>query len=289
MKAIITVGISCSGKTTLARELVKEGWIDVNRDWIRFNVVCPGSDWSNYKFTKKRERDVTEEQKQQIISAAEVIQNVIISDTNLNPKTKDMWVEFCEELGYEVEVRDMPVSLEEAWRRDALRSNGVGHQVIYKQWLKWFEYTERKKYTPNADLPRAIIVDIDGTLAKMNGRSPFEWGRVGEDDVNDFIVDVVEGLSLTHQVIVVSGRDGVCYDETERWLVRNAIPFDALIMRECDDNRKDTVVKEEIFWNFIADNWNVVAVIDDRPSVCRMWREVGVPNVIAVADPHIEF
>lgn len=167
MKAIITVGISCSGKTTLARELGRKGWVDVNRDFLRFNVVCPGSDWSNYKFTKKRERDVTELQKEMILSAAELGQNVIISDTNLNPAIREMWVKFCEELGYEVEIKDMPVSLEEAWRRDALRKNGVGHQTIYKQWLKWLEYTGRKTYTPNPDMPRAIIVDIDGTLACM--------------------------------------------------------------------------------------------------------------------------
>lgn len=291
MKALIAVGISCSGKTTLADELVKQGWADVNRDWIRFNVVCPGSDWSTYKFTKKRELDVTSEQEQMVIAAAQKGKNVIISDTNLNSDTRSKWVAFCEELGYEVEILPMPVSLEEAWKRDAHRANGVGSQVIYKQWQKWLEFTDRKRYAPDATQPKAIMVDVDGTLADMSscGRSPYDWHRVGEDDTRDLVVDIVEGLSLTHQIIVVSGRDGVCYDETERWLVRNAIPYDALFMRECGDSRKDTIIKEEIFWNFIADHWNVVGVIEDRPCMVRLWNDIGIPNVIAVADQNIEF
>lgn len=289
MKAIITVGISCSGKTTLANELVEQGWVDVNRDWIRFNVVCPGSDWGSYKFTNKRERDVTEEQRNMVVEAAEDGKNVIISDTNLNDSIREEWISFLTVMGYSVEVKYMHVSLEEAWERDALRPNGVGHRVIYRQWKKWLDVIDRKRYTPDLSQPRAVIVDIDGTLAEMNGRSPYEWDRVGEDDVREVVADIVEGLSLTNHIIVVSGRDGICYDETERWLVRNAIPYDALFMRECDDRRKDTVIKEEIFWDFIADHWNVTAVIDDRPSVCRMWHDIGIKNVISVADPHIEF
>lgn len=124
---------------------------------------------------------------------------------------------------------------------------------------------------------------------KCTCRSPFEWERVGEDDVDLVVADIVEGLSLTHQIVVVSGRDGICYDETERWLVRHGIPFDMLIMRECDDRRKDSIVKEEIFWKHIAPNWNVKAVIDDRPQVVRMWYDIGVPKVIAVGNPYVEF
>lgn len=289
MKAIITVGISCSGKTTLANQLVKEGWVDVNRDWIRFNVVCPGSDWSNYKFTKKRERYVTSEQEDMLQDAAQKGLNVIISDTNLNPNTREKWDNLCKELGYEVEIVPLPVSLTEAWKRDAYRANGVGQDVIYNQWKKWLEFSGRKRYTPNPDLPSAVIVDVDNTLAKMSNRSPYEWHRVGEDDLDEVVADIVQGLSSSHSIIVVSGRDGVCYGETEDWLKRHGIPFDILLMRECNDSRKDTVIKEEIFWESIADNWNVKAVIDDRPQVLRMWRDVGIPLVIAVADPHIEF
>lgn len=290
MKAIITVGISCSGKTTLAKQLEKENYVDVNRDFFRFNVVCPGSDWGTYKFTRAREREVTALQEDVVMAAKACGANVIISDTNLNPSTRNKWVTFLSENGFEVEIKPMPISLEDAWKRDSLRKNGVGWDVIYKQWLQWLAFVGRKQYTPDNTLPDAIIVDIDGTLATMaNGRGPFEWERVCEDDVDLVVADIVEGLSLTHQIVVVSGRDGICYDETERWLVRHGIPFDMLIMRECDDRRKDSIVKEEIFWKHIAPNWNVKAVIDDRPQVVRMWYDIGVPKVVAVGNPYVEF
>ena len=290
MKAIITVGVSASGKSTYAQELVEQGWVEANRDWIRFNVVCPGADWSTYKFTKKREEDVTSKQEDIVLSAAKDGKNVIISDTNLNTKTRNKWVEFLKELGYSVEVTPFPVTLEDAWKRDTARPNGVGRDVIYKQWKQWLDFIGRKQYTPDTSQPKAIIVDVDGTLAKMSNRSPFDWDRVGEDDLNEVVADMVDGLKwANHQIIVVSGRDGVCYDETERWLTRNGVPFDALFMRQEGDCRKDTIIKEEIFWNYIAENWSVVAVLDDRPSVVRMWHDIGIQNVIAVADQNVEF
>lgn len=289
-KAIITVGISASGKTTFAKTLVEEGWVDINRDWIRFHVVCPGTDWSNYKFTNKREQDVTSIQEEMMMDAFAKGQNVIISDTNLNPKVREGWVNHLADLGYEVEIKDFPITLEEAYKRDTLRANGVGRDVIYGQYKKWLEYAGRKTYIPNPDMPKAILLDIDGTVAQMDKRSPYEWNKVGTDKPREFIIDIVRGLDAQgYTILALSGRDGVCYDETKQWLVDNDVPHFYLFMREEGDTRKDTIVKEEIFWELIAKHWNVVGVLDDRPCVLRAWREIGIQNVIAVADPYLEF
>ncbi len=289
-KAIITVGISASGKTTFAKTLVEQGWVDINRDWIRFNVVCPGTDWSNYKFTIKREQDVTVVQEDMVMDAFSKGQNIIISDTNLNPKIRNKWVQSLTDVGYEVEIKDFPITLEEAYNRDTSRANGVGRDVIYTQYKKWLEYTGRKTYVPNTDMPKAILLDIDGTVAQMEGRSPYEWAKVDTDKPRQFVIDIVKGLSDQGYVILaLSGRDGVCYDETKHWLNTYDVPYFYLFMREAGDTRKDTVVKEEIFWDLIAEHWNVVGVLDDRPCVLRTWREIGIQNVIAVADPYLEF
>ena len=58
MKAIVTVGISASGKSTWAKQQV--GYMNINRDDIRFNTVCPGGNWNTYKFNKKNEQRVEE-------------------------------------------------------------------------------------------------------------------------------------------------------------------------------------------------------------------------------------
>ena len=78
MKCIITRGISASGKTTFAKTLVDQGWMDINRDFIRFNIVAPGSDWSTYRFTNKREREVSEIQTHMIMDAYSKEQNIIL-------------------------------------------------------------------------------------------------------------------------------------------------------------------------------------------------------------------
>lgn len=287
MKAVITVGISASGKTYWASQ---QKAVDVNRDWIRFNVIAPGSDWGSYKFNKAKENEVTKIQEQMVMDAHSKGQDVIISDTNLNPNTRSKWETLLTELGYDVEIKEFPITLEQAYKRDSLRSNGVGLLVIYSQYQKWLEYKGRKTYVPDESKPKAILFDIDGTLAQMEGRSPFAWDKVGTDSVKEIIKAMAIGYDRQgYLIICVSGRDGVCYDETQLWLHRNEIPHWYLFMREEGDMRKDTIIKEEIFWNKIANDYNVVGVVDDRPSVVRMWHELKIPNVICVGNPWVEF
>lgn len=292
-KAIVCVGVSASGKSTFAKELCEKdsSFVEINRDWVRFNVIAPGANWNTYKFRKQQEQEVTEICQQMIIRAYFDEQNVIVSDTNLNQKRRDELIKFLEDYDFEVEIKEFPISLEEAWSRDRIRENGVGHEVIYRQYQQWIDYKGRKRYTPNTNQPKAIIVDVDGTIADMQGiRKPYEWNRVGEDKPRQLILDVVKGLhEQEYAILVVSGRDMVCWDETKDWLAKHDVPHYYLFMRKEGDMRKDTIVKEEIFWNYIAENWNVVAVLDDRPSVVRLWMELGIENVLNVGNPWQEF
>lgn len=288
MKAIVTVGISASGKSTYANELVKQGWMKIERDEIRremFNF----KQWSEYKFTKTKEQLVTEVVDDTIAGAAFLGANIIISDTNLNPKFRTALIEKLVGYGYEVGVKAFPISLEEAWKRDESREYSVGRDVIYKQWKQWNEFIGRKKHEPNTSLPNAVICDIDGTIAQMHNRGPFEWDKVGQDFPRLRVMDIVDKYAQNCNVICVSGRDEVCRNQTKEWLDLWRVSYNELLMRKAGDCRKDTIVKEEIFWEDIADYYNVVAVIDDRPSVVRMWWDIGIPNVICVGNPWEEF
>ena len=121
---------------------------------------------------------------------------------------------------------------------------------------------------------KAIIVDIDGTLAKMNGRGPFEWHRVGEDSVNEPVRTVVNALAdQLFYVIVFSGRDSVCRGDTLKWLIENKIRFDVLFMREQGNNEKDAIVKRRLYDTHIRGKYDVHMVIDDRNQVVDMWRK----------------
>lgn len=300
MKMFITVGISASGKTTWANQKVIDAFdagyeiANINRDDIRFNVVMPGADWSTYKFTRAREEAVTAHAIQMFETAKEMGIDVIISDTNLNEQFRNAWIERGIEAGYEIVFQEFPIELEEAWKRDAARANGVGHDTIYKQYKQWEEYKGVRKYVADESKPKVIIVDVDGTIADKGNRNPFQWDRVGEDKPREFIIDLIKNYWSNRdvEIIFLSGRDSVCRHETLEWIDEHVkIMYQSinLFMRAEGDQRKDTIVKEELFWEHIADHYNVIAAFDDRPVIIRLWHKIGIPNVIAVADPFIEF
>lgn len=290
MKAFLTVGVSASGKSTWAKEHAnKTKAIITNRDDLRFSLTgCSG--WGDYKFNKDIENTVTALQHTTIRSAASLKKDIIIADTNLNETFRKVLVDLCVAQGFEVVIKEFPVSLEEAWKRDSLRGNGVGRDVIFKQYQQWMKYIGRKQYVPDESLPKAVMFDIDGTLAHMNGRGPFEWDKVGSDTLDGHVATLVDAYRENgFKIIILSGRDGVCKESTIKWLTENEVWYDEFFMREAGDCRKDTIIKEEIFWRDVAPKYNVRAVVDDRPCVVRMWQELNIPKVIAVGNQSIEF
>ena len=54
-------------------------------------------------------------------------------------------------------------------------------------------------------------------------------------------------------------------------------------MRKTGDNRKDSIIKEEIYRNLIEPNYNIEFVLDDRNQVVDMWRRIGL-TCLQVAD-----
>ena len=127
--------------------------------------------------------------------------------------------------------------------------------------------------------PSAWIVDLDGTLALMGDRGPFEWHRVGEDQPNLPVVMATQALAAhpgVDAIIALSGRDGSCRGQTVRWLDAHEVPYNDLYMREPGDFRADQIVKEEIYRDIIEPRFNVIGVLDDRNKVVAMWRRIGL-------------
>lgn len=136
----------------------------------------------------------------------------------------------------------------------------------------------------NPALPDCVICDIDGTLAIMGDRSPFEWEKVGIDTVNEPVADLlcmVEAWGMEqheNKIIILSGRDGSCRQETLDWLHAHGIPFTELYMRKAKDNRKDAIIKRELYEEHILGKYNVSFILDDRDQVVALWRkDLGLP------------
>lgn len=134
-----------------------------------------------------------------------------------------------------------------------------------------------KKLEQDSKLPAALIVDIDGTLADRGSRSPFHWEKVMEDTVKEEIREIVNRYKTDTRIIVFTGRDGICEEDTKTWLTENKIHFDDLFIRPEGNKEKDSVIKRRLFDEHIRDKYYVRFVLDDRNQVVDMWRkELGL-------------
>lgn len=300
MKAIITVGISASGKTSWAVQFVKdmfakgEWWKIVCRDDIRRMLLeqklnrelVPGELWKKWNFKDESKVNVAIDGIMK--ECQERGYNIIVADTNLNKDRNRAMKDKLEKMGYDVEFKEFEISFEEAAKRDAGRCDGVGVGVLWRQFKQWYELKGYYKYSPDYSKPQAVIFDIDGTLARMRNRGPFEWDKVDTDDVRYEIKAMLDGFRANYNIIIMSGRDGVSKDKTVKWLTTHGIKYDMLLMRAVDDGRKDSVIKEELFRNHVADKFHVILAVDDRPQMSRTWELMNVP-VAAVANQYEEF
>jgi predicted kinase len=124
MKAIITIGLPGSGKSTYFKGHPGE----VNRDDIRLDLFGEGEMIGYYSHPSlpQREKRVDEKRDEMISLLSKTGADVVISDTNLNPRYRYMLVEQLESIGFEVEymVFDVPLDVcitrndsREGWRR----------------------------------------------------------------------------------------------------------------------------------------------------------------------------
>lgn len=134
-----------------------------------------------------------------------------------------------------------------------------------------------------------ILCDLDGTIAILNGRDPYDASTCEQDPLNVHVYKVLSALKKDYDIIFLSGRMDKFRQQSENWLTKHGLMAGSkLLMRKTDDQRPDYVVKEEIYDNEIKDNHVVVLVLDDRLNVCRMWHRRGLP-LLRVGDPDASF
>lgn len=284
-------GLPGSGKSTEAERMVLENpgaYTRVNKDSLR--AMLHGGHHS-----KGNEAEVLRARDQLILMALNAGRHVIVDDTNFHPKHRaqmDALAEaFSRDTGRPVQVveRFFDVPLEECIERDLKRPNSVGERVIrrmHRQYLAPEPVVPLVPYDPELD--SCVIVDLDGTLAKMKDRGPFDWDKVGQDELQRDILELVRLIDIGNfgrrvQVIICSGRDAVCRPETEAWLEAHSVRYHALYMRPEGSKEKDSVLKEWMYRSHIQGKYNVLYVLDDRNQVVEMWRRLGL-RCLQVAD-----
>jgi predicted kinase len=303
---IITRGLPGSGKTTYAKKWVGENTslrARVNRDDLR-EILHGGA----HGYPRELESSVTFAHQASVRALLMSGKDVIVDDMNLQNKQVKAWMKVANEAKAGFEVVDFTnVTVGTCIDRDKSRflqgGRHVGEEYItkkYQQFIKGRPYplpmpeepakAYREPYVPPKSARKCILVDIDGTMALMNGRGPFEWWRVGEDLPNQAIVDLVWAYYRSPwvkdvELIFMSGRDEVCRPETTKWLTELGFPVNQftgikLFMRpslpDGVQQPADHVVKLALFDEHIRYNYNVQFVLDDRNQVVDMWRELGL-------------
>ncbi len=270
-------GLPGSGKSTYCKELMSKNgnYVRCNRDLLREMLHFNKWTGKNEGVTVKAETYIAEELLESGI-------NVIIDDCNLNGGNKIMWKTIAECRGAKFEVVDMTdESAHECVKRDIERGLKVGNNVIMNMALQYELYKPKKGF---------IICDLDGTICDITHRLKFVNGE-GKKDWNKFFAGIPEDnmrvdtykMLCSYQdegydIVFVSARPQDHEGPTMDWLERHmgALQWETLIMRRAGDRRPDTEVKKQILDTYFKDKSLIYRVIDDRPSVIRMWRENGL-------------
>jgi len=283
-KIVIMQGLPASGKSTEAAAMLKKmgNGVRINKDLLR--TMLHFDKWSG------RNEDITRSAARMLAKGflADDV-NVIIDDTNLNPRTLQSWVDLGKEMNAKTQVYKMPTTMEECLARDAVRGDDrVGESVIVGMAMQSGLYP-----TPEQGV---VICDIDGTLANIDHRLHFvkvpegqkkDWkgffAAAPADEVNVKVIDLLlSHVDKGRKIFIVTGRPDTYREQTKIWIdkaFKGVIPYEALFMRRADDKRPDDQVKADILRSHFRNKSWIVEVIDDRPSVIRMWREQGLQVV----------
>lgn len=277
-KIYILKGLPASGKSTWCKEQGEKNpnFKRVNQDLLREMTVF--GKWNNSK------EETVRKLKNQIIQMyISQEYDFAIDDTHLNPNTLRKVEEFCRQetqrqnKDYSIEIVTFDSDVDLCIERDLKRAKPVGADVIRDMYNKYI--VGQVKYEEDKTLPHAIIVDIDGTVARnTSGRNIFDWSRCNEDSPIESVIELVETYAeMGKQIIFLTGRDyGRAFTETEKWL-KTHLPKSCkngvfLLMRRTGNNQKDTKEKSYLFDTHVKGKYYIDFALEDRTPVVNMWR-----------------
>lgn len=281
LRVILTRGIPGSGKSTWAKQLQDEKphvYKRLNKDEMRVML-------DNSIHSKNNEQFVLRMEEFMMIEALKAGKHVILDNTQIGDFHVERVKNVLKNNGLQgrvlVEIKEFDTPLEECIKRDLKRANSVGEHVIKKMWKQWHGPLDKKQNLKPEDLNllHAILCDLDGTIALMNDRGPYEWHKVGSDDPNYHVLNIVNEFHGRFPIIYMSGRDEICRKETEEWLKRYTRyneNIDMLYMRPQGDNRSDVIVKKELYEKYVDGKYNIWFCLDDRTKIVELWRELGL-------------
>lgn len=135
-------------------------------------------------------------------------------------------------------------------------------------------------------MKKTIIVDIDGTLSLLGDRVKYMeqdpkdydafFAAVHEDEPNHSVVDLVKTIKDSYTIVLCTGRQERCRQDTIDWLKKYDIPYNKLLMKKDGDFRADAIAKAEMLENAGIKYEDIAFILEDRNSVVKAWRDKGI-------------
>lgn len=282
MKITMLKGLPASGKTVWANEQVQNSSaLRICRDDIR--KMLGG-------YSPTREKDVLRLRNYLIECGIQMRKNIIVDDTNLNPKHEKYLRQLASKLGVKFEVNDsfLNVTPEECVERDQKRGEkAVGASVIWDLYYKWIAPDQFERLNDNSDKPRAIICELKDVLSlDMDSYNDYDMDGFLKNKADPLMGCVVDslynyGVELNGQrypkIILMTDINEEAREFVETWLDKNDIPYDILLMRDPQDMRDESQVKESLYKEHIEKEYAVIGVFDSRAKVIRnCWQKLGL-------------
>lgn len=283
---MIVRGLPGSGKSTWAKRWVNqdpENRVRISRDDLRYQLYG-----KYYGLTISQESTVTKIEWGNIKSALAARQSVVIDNQNLKDAYVYPYLKIALEHKVAVLHKDFKIDIDKVLEQNRQRP---ADRIVPEDKILAFQRRHFKNgkfpdfpilaesfdeaYIPDETLPKAILLDVDGTGMIMSpNRGPYDFHLVLDDTPNPAVVFTVQALKAQGvKVVVVSGRDDSCKEDTLLSLAIAGIEVDEIHMRVTGDRRKDYIIKKEIFDAHIRHRYNVLLALDDRNSVVDAYRK----------------
>lgn len=145
-------------------------------------------------------------------------------------------------------------------------------------------------------MKRAIIVDLDGTLVANENRPPSlytkptggtDWEawltHCPSDPMAEWCANLVMAMSKTHTIIFMTGRRiSNAETVTRDWLAAHLPDLEEyeLFMRAEKDFRSAELVKLDLYYRYVANNYQVDFAVDDLKENCDVFRTLGITALL---------
>ena len=165
-KLIILVGNIGSGKSTITKRYIKEGFICVSRDGLRYMIGG-----GQYIFNENLEPIVWDTELYIFKQLLKKGVNIIVDGAEINRSIRERYIHLAKQYGYIIEALVLPkLSRSKCVKNRMKNPHGQPDPQLWKQvWNRFHKMYEKPKFDEGIDLITYVSPDFIRTIATKKG------------------------------------------------------------------------------------------------------------------------